>query len=183
VIPAFIQAVPWWPERTANAVALARQTQGRIVWDTDHSAFDTHKDLLAAMGDGPGLMLEDDVDLAPDWRRRVEEVIAVRPRQVVRFYSSYPDDATLGSRSLPGKEYAMNLCTYLPATYAATLLRWMGDRRPRAWLDYHDFVLGQWLDRRHEEFWNHVPSLVQHRRGRSLVKPGRSMNRQSGTFA
>jgi hypothetical protein len=178
----FIQAVPWWPERTINAVRLARETGGTVVWDTNQCAFDTWHTTLEMMGDQPGILLEDDVDLAPNWREQIEWAIASHRDQVIRFFSAEPDDLTIGSRAIPGAGYSMNQCTYFPATYAAQLLAWMGKRRPKRWLEYHDWILGEWLDYRHEEFWNHVPSLVQHRDYVSTIKPKRSTKRQSETF-
>lgn len=175
----FIQAVPWWPARTKNAVELARQTEGRIVWDTNECAFDTFQAVLREMGSSAGILLEDDVVLAPRWRNRVEEVIDEHRGEVIRFFSATPGDV---SAYRPGKTYCMNQCTYLPARFAEGMLAWMGTRRPKRWLDYHDWTIGERLNFCHQSYWNSVPSLVQHQPFQSLIKRGRSMKRQSESF-
>ena len=85
--PTFIQAVPWIPERTKRAVGLMRETNGLIVWDREFSSFETYLDLLRAVGYGPAIMLEDDVDLVPNWREQVEEEIAKHPDDVIQMFT------------------------------------------------------------------------------------------------
>ena len=180
-----IQAVPWVPERLQQAYALAEQTGGTIVWDTEHHAFETWKLVLAYAGQSPVVILEDDVTLTDNWAQKVQAAIDAHPDVVIQFFSMRGDDLTVGSRWEPGRTFLMNQCYYLPAGAAAALLA-----HSEEWAAQHpehptgyDLAMADWLKRTKQKYWLHVPSLVQHKPWRSEINPRRPRNRQSGTFA
>jgi len=175
----WIQAVPWWPARTANAVRLARETGGVIIWDETQSGLGTWLRLLRAAAEfGPALVLEDDIELADHWRERVERGIRAHPTSVIRFFTA--DRFAELEGWLPGKAFGYQQCVYLPDP--AAILSWVGNRRLKRWIQGHDMVVADWLTSTRLPFWNHVPSLVQHLPYESLASSGRSRHRQSTTF-
>lgn len=180
--PVLIMAVPWEPERTRRAVELARATDGEIVWDSTMNAMGTFRDLLRAAAEKPSgvLLLEDDVYLAPDWRARVEAVIAERPRQVCQFFAI--GSPAGGER--PGVKFTSNLCVYLPAGMAADLLPYsyeFVERYPH-YATGNDFVIRYWLRDHKLTYWLEQPSLVQHESWKSSINSRRPRNRRSHTF-
>lgn len=183
MIPVVIQAVPWDDQRATNARHLADITGGTVVWDHTHSPFTTFREALREFADGPGILLEDDVTLAPNWRDRVESVVSDHPLDVVRFFSYYSRDRELGSRRMPGHTYSQNQCVYFPSRLAHdfvtyTNTRWQGSVTAEM---YHDIIFGRFLTHRRQDYWLHVPSLVQHLPLPSAVSPTRR-TRTSPTF-
>lgn len=176
-IPVFIQAVPWEQDRVKNAVALARETGAVIVWDRNHSPLDTYLEVLRAMGDSAGILLEDDVVLAPQWRDRIEAVIAEHPGDVIRFWCK---ERQFGSLWLEGRDFYGNLCVYFPAGVAADFLAYVQTVKRDEF--YHDLQFGRFLAKRKRRFLSYEPSLVQHMTWESVVKSKRRRNRVSPSF-
>lgn len=179
-----IQAVPWLPERTKRAITLSQLTDGEIVWDQKKNAMDTWRLVMAAAGDDAVIVLEDDVELAENWRERIEAAIAERPLQVIQFFSMRGADLTVGSRYEPGRTFLMNQCYYLPEGYARQLLEfadgWEERTSKHPW--GYDIAMATWLQGRKEKYWLHVPSLVQHEPWESQIDTRRPRRRQSATF-
>lgn len=177
-----IQAVPWEQSRVKNAVALARAVGegAEIVWDEQHSGFETFLKVLRTAGDDAFILLEDDVELGANWHERIAEEIAARPDVLIRGFTT--KDLIYGSRLVRGDYYSYNQCTYFPAGYAKAILEWLGDRRPKSYLEFHDFVVKRFLSSRDEQFWQVVPTLVQHKPFESVVDPSRRRSRQSTHF-
>ena len=176
-----IRAVPWNIERAASARNLKRATGGRIVWDTTHDGYDTMLAALRFAAPDAAIHLEDDILLTSDWRAKVEHVIAAHPHELIQFYSRRKADLTVGSRHQPGRDFLWTTCFYVPARMArelpAFMAHWDG-RRPPPTTEF-DCAIAAFLAHQGEKYWLHVPSLVQHRQWASVVRPGRSTNRQS----
>lgn len=178
-----IMAVPWDQERVKSARDLHLQTGADVVWDQHHDAFDTWQRVLAAAGINPVIILEDDVELAPNWRNRIEAAIGLRRREVIQFFSMRAADHTIGSRWEPGRTFRMNQCYYLPTFAARSLLHYS-----QTWREKHpehptgyDITMADWMQETGRQYWLSVPSLVQHQPWASAIG-GRSRGRQSGTF-
>lgn len=179
-----IMAVPWQEERAARARALQAQTGGEIVWDETRHAFKTWRKVLRTVGDGPAIILEDDVILAPRWREQVEAALEGHRDHVVQFFSMRKKDLTEGSRWEPGRTYSGTPCYYLPAGEARELLDYSKDwvrRHPEHPTGY-DLTMADSMKARGVDYWLHVPSLVQHERWASAINPRRPRWRQSKTF-
>ena len=153
-----------------------------IVRDHTRNARDSFLRNLLLVGDDAAVYLEDDIILTRDFTTKVEAVIAERPQHVINFFS-LRDDAAKGPRLMRGGSFSMNQCFYMPPGYASLLYdyhaRWPERTLHRAACD---LFLGSWLKSRGESYWQHVPSLVQHRVARSVIDPRRSSKRQSRTF-
>jgi GR25 family glycosyltransferase involved in LPS biosynthesis len=182
VTPTFIMAVPWEMRRLKRARQLRDETSGQLVLDRKHDAFDTFRHVLEVIGEGPGIVLEDDVYLAPNWRERIEAVISQHAGDVIQFFNLRSIDE---SRYEPGRTFLMNQCYYLPAGAAAWLLEWTSD-----WVEKHpehptgyDVAMAAWMTENRMKYWMSVPSLVQHEKWPSEINPGRPSNRQSKDFS
>lgn len=182
--PTFMMAVPWEQERLRNTKRLSLATGATIVWDTKHDAMDTWVRMLAAAGRYPAVFLEDDIDLAPNWRVLLEATIMAHSDDVIQFFSMRKADLTIGSRYESGGGFSMNQCYYLPAGAAAELVEYTP-----GWLATHpespnayDWVMRGWMKSKKMRYWVRVPSLVQHKPFRSVIDGRRSSARKSLTF-
>lgn len=183
VTKTLIMAVPFDQPRVRNAIRLAQETGGTIVWDTNKSISHTFLKVLSTAGEDPVIVLQDDVQLVEGWREAIEDVIAEHPDDVCQFFSLRKSDLTEGARYVAGSNYLMNQCYYLPATYA----RQIGEYAQQFFADNpghtgDDTAIGKWLASRKERYWHHVPSLVQHYQWPSAINGRRSSKRQSPTF-
>lgn len=179
-----IMAVPWDTERVRNVKRMREQVpRAEVVWDEKHSIIDTFTRALGSVGDDPAVFLQDDVYLHPRWDEKVAEVLAEHAHDVCQFFSIRKADLALGSRYVPGRQYLMNQCFYLPSGAAADLrafaLSWW-EANPEHTGD--DTCMALWLAASGRRYWHHVPSLVQHHEWKSAIDPRRSSKRQSPTF-
>ena len=179
-IPVFIQAVPWWPARTKNAIALAQATGGTVIWDEHQSGYLTYLKVLEAVGDSPAVILEDDVELSAHFDDIVDEAVDSRGDSVINFFSYRWKRG--GWRR--GNTYTANVCHYLPEGAAASLLegaeQWNSTRTWR--LPDQDMMIRDWLVAGARDYWFHVPNPVQHLTFPSVTADYRSLNRTSPTF-
>lgn len=140
-------------------------------------------DALKMAGDGPCLHMEDDVILTKNFVAKAQAVIEEHPGVLVQFFSMRPTDLKLGSRW--DRKFMMNQCFYLPAGYSKLIeeyyWRWplLHDSNH---LGGYDEMMQDWPKERREDYWLHVPSLVDHRVAPSIANPKRSPKRQSLTF-
>lgn len=181
--PVYIMAVPFIMERVKNAKRLADETGGTVVFDQTRNIMDTYVLVMEAAGEGPCIVLQDDVYLHPEWRERVEGEIDKHPDSIIQFFSLKKRDATLPPRWEPGKKYFWNQCYYLPKGYPPLLAeaaREWQRKYPRHTGD--DTCMAAWLDERGEDYWHYAPSLVQHMPWTSSVYTPRSPLRQSPSF-
>lgn len=131
--------------------------------------------------------LEDDVILTRDFVRKCSEAVAARPFTPIQFFSMRKKDLTVGSRMEPGRTFMMNQCHYFPPGMGTALVafyenEWDPGEKHRNPHGY-DILIAAYLHSRRLSYWLHVPSLVDHRVGKSFINPKRaSTNRQSLTF-
>lgn len=175
------------PARKATVDYLQdRIPEAEVIWD--HHGEGCWSTFLPAlrMGDGPTVHLEDDITLTRRFMIRVEAALAGHRSEVVQLFSlRAKDDQTIGSRY--DRKFMMTQAFYLPEGYGPRLARWI--EHPNGGADHRaahpcgiDTALDLWLRARHERYWLHVPSLVQHNVERSITDPRRSSRRQSPTF-
>lgn len=173
------------PEREAYVAALADELPDlEIVRDSDRSAMTTFLQALALIGRDGAVLLQDDVLLTSDFRRKAEAVIDQHVTTLVQFFSMRQSDLKLGSRRQPGRRFLALLCVYLPPAYADAIAsyypRW--PKRGGNFRGWVDVMVRDWLVEHRLSYWLHSPSLVQHRQVRSVIDPRRSSRRQSPSF-
>lgn len=189
VIKIYIMAVPWDPQRTKRAVEIAKYVgeTATIIWDQQQNAMHTFQLLLervVADGDGPFIIMQDDIELTEGWMSKAQDVIGPRAEHVVQMFSMNPNDPILGSRWADGRTFISNLCVYIPQFYASQLLEYLPvflERYPQ-FKTADDFVIRYFLRSRKEQFWIQSPSLVQHESWTSAINAKRPRNRRSRHF-
>ena len=154
-------------------------------WDRKRDAMDTFLRAMRMAGDDPCIHLEDDIVLAKDFYRRITNAIKDHPDNMIQFFSMRKADLEVGSRW--DSNYMMNQCHYNPAGYSNLIAdywhEWKETEEGKANAVGYDTMMNRWLRNRKEKYWIHVPSLVDHRVGKSMIDPRRaSTNRQSKTF-
>lgn len=155
--------------------------QAEWCFDTEKSAWSTFISSLEMAGNDPCVHLEDDIILTKDFIPKLEAAIAEHPYDIIQFFSMRKADIDVGSRW--DRKFAMNQCTYFPKDIGLDLVEYSKtwpyrERDPNG----YDTMMNDWLKSRKQKYWIHVPSLVQHRQGVSLIDRRRSSKRQSPTF-
>jgi hypothetical protein len=154
-----------------------------FLFDFTKNAMTTFLEAMTLAGEEPCVHMEDDIYLTENFEVKLEKAISERPEEVIQFFSMRGADLTIGSRYDSGRTFMMNQCFYLPAGYSIKIR----DYYPK-WpqKDIHktgyDILIADFLKERKEKYYIYVPSLVQHRRGKSIINPKRPTFRQSITF-
>jgi GR25 family glycosyltransferase involved in LPS biosynthesis len=151
-------------------------------FDEQKSAYHTFVKGLRMAGDDPCVFMEDDVLVCDNFYNRLCSVIKQKPRNIIQFFSMRKDDHRIGSRW--DNKFCMNQCHYHPPKVS----RFMADFAD-TWVNRktdpngYDLMMRDFMKSRKEKYWIHVPNLVDHRVGVSMIDKRRaSTNRQSFTF-
>jgi hypothetical protein len=175
-----IQAVPWEPARTKNAIENAQRLGAEIVWDETQSGWDTYLAVLKQAGDNPVVILEDDVVLSERFEEIVGGAIAARPDEVINFFSYR---LVKGGRR-PGYRYTANVCHYLPQGMSKQLLlfapEWLKTKSYR--LPDQDMLIRDFLIIMGQDYWLETPNPVDHLELESVSASYRKISRRSKTF-
>lgn len=157
--------------------------EAEILYDSSGNAMDTFLRAMAQAGDGPCVHMEEDIFVTVDFSKKLEVAILERPMEVIQFFSMRGKDLTIGSRYDNGRTFMMNQCFYLPAGYSKLIYDYYPQWPQK---DYHktgyDILIADFLKERREKYYIYVPSLVQHRIGRSIINSKRPTVRQSKLF-
>lgn len=155
-----------------------------FLFDSTGNAMDTFLRAMEMAGDAPCVHMEEDIYITRDFIGKIERAISRNPSDVIQFFSMRGADITIGSRYDYGRSFMMNQCFYLPAGYSRMIRDYYPDWPQK---DYHktgyDILIADFLKGRKEKYFIHVPSLVQHRIGVSVINPKRPRVRQSKTFS
>lgn len=173
------------PERLESLAALRAAIPNLVVVeDQIRNAMHTFQLALAHQASNGGVVhLEDDIMLCDRFVERVEAAVAERPDDPIQFFSRRGADAVQGSRWMPGSSFSMNQAFYLPRGMSGRLLEFSEtwsriEEHPTG----YDLMMADAFKSWKQRYWLHVPSLVQHRVGVSLIDRRRAWSRQSATF-
>lgn len=128
----------------------------------------------------PAVLLEDDIILTSDFKRKIEGVIAAYPDMLINFFSLSRKFTKPHMKR--GREYCMSQCEYFPSGFSLKVAdsyeTWpLRESEPNA----YDYLVGYaWGYSNQYLVW--CPSLVQHRQVKSEINSKRSTKRQSITF-
>lgn len=182
----FVWAVPWDLTRAKRAKQLAAEADAEIIWDKIHDGSDTWLRMMQAAGEDAVICLEDDVYLTSDWRTKIEAVIDQHRDEFISFFSrGKPNDRLYGSRYMPGREFGMSQCVYLPKGMARDLAIWAPDAfaKDPELRKQCDSAMGLFMAERRMTYWRSIPSLVQHENWDSAMDVRRNnTNRRSLVF-
>lgn len=172
------------PEREENCKAMqAAIPHLEIIRDRKRHAMVTFYDALAAAGEDAVVHMEDDAVLTSNFCTKIEAEISKRPHEVINFFSRVKDDLTKGARYRAGSSFNYNVCFYLPAGMSRDLLLYgPAWKRHKEHPTGYDLMMQDFFVKYGVDYWQVVPSLVQHAEGRSIINPKRSSQRQSKTF-
>jgi hypothetical protein len=155
--------------------------QAEWCFDQKRDAMDTFLRAMEMAGNDPCVHMEEDIFLTQDFVGKIKSAIQKRPDEVIQFFSMRQADIDIGSRY--DRNFIMNQCFYLPATCSKQIFEYKNQ-----WADIEkhptgtDLMVNDWLKSIKKPYWLYVPSLVEHRVGKSAIDSRRSSKRQSKTF-
>lgn len=152
-----------------------------LVYDRFHNIVDTYRLALAALGDSPGIIFEDDIIFCNGFLDKAKKEIAEHPDTLMQFFtghlrnyteSQYIDDFVGFTQS-----------TYFPKGMAKDILSysymWHGLLKV---FTGTDCIISAYRTYHKLKTWVVVPNLIQHMDLVSEVNPSRSKKRQSPNF-
>lgn len=155
--------------------------QTEVVMDVGGGNLPTFLEVLRRAGPDGFLFLEDDLIFTSRFEDKAAEVIAQFGTSVVSFFSFRRKLAKGGA--FAGKEFWSNLCVWYPPGMAGALLRWYAAAHAEGYRTQHgDQMVRDYLAEVGVRFWQHSPSLVQHKIGKSVSMKGQRHLRQSPVF-
>lgn len=153
-----------------------------VLADRDHDAMGNFLKAIT-FTDGPCVHLEDDVILCDNFFERISSIIADHPNDVIQFFSMRKDDLTIGTRYIPGSQFMMNQCFYLPAGMGKEIAEfWKTSPRQQEAGAPYDLLMADYFKAHRIKYLNWCPNLVDHEVCKSRIDPRRSSKRQSLTF-
>lgn len=130
---------------------------------------------------GPHVHLEDDIDLAPNFRQKIEAAIAQYPDKMISFFTLRKIEKTT---TMPGRNFCMAQCFYMPAGFPEMVVDFYsrGWKREAQSPNALDYMVADALAEQKLSYMIWVPNLVQHRVCVSEINASRSKFRQSKVF-
>lgn len=159
---------------------LEQIPEAEVLIDKTGNAMKSFLKACAVVGNDAVVMLEDDVTLTSDFKKKIETVINGAPDMLINFFSLSRKYTKTHIKHW--YQFCMNQCVYMPEGFCAQCIAkyeewkaWDGDKNKTA----YDYLMGYaW----HKDYLVYCPSLVQHNYGKSLINPKRNQKRQSITF-
>jgi hypothetical protein len=170
----------------ANYIDYLKEKLPNAEWcfDEKRNAMHTFIKALRMANNEPTIHMEEDVVLTDNFISKIEAEILKNPNKVIQFFSMRKADLTVGSRW--DDNFLMAQCFYLPAGYANEIIsyysHWSSLESKQRYPTGLDLMVGDFLRKRKERYWIHVPSLVDHRVGVSAINAKRPKHRTSKTF-
>jgi hypothetical protein len=156
-----------------------------VVLDEEYNPWKNWRKAWDLYQDQPSVRLQDDILLTKNFVKKIESAIAERPDEIINFFSMRKADHEIGSRHCAGATWLMNQCHYLPAGVPKLLTDFM-DRQDQQYFIEHgggdDFMMAECFKHHKLKYYQHVPSLVQHLKTKSMLGR-RSTTRFSDTFS
>ncbi len=151
--------------------------------DVPGNAMSGFLEAMWSAGKDAAVHMEDDIYLTKNFKEKAENVIEEHSDEVIQFFSMRQADIDKGSRYEPGRTFMMNQCFYLPAGYSKAILEYYPKwHQKEIHPTGYDILIADFLKERKEKYFLSVPSLVDHRKGKSLINPKRSNARQAKVF-
>lgn len=157
--------------------------RAEFVIDTPGNAMSGFLEAMWTVGKDAAVHMEEDIWITENFRDKVESVVDGHRNEVIQFFSMRQADIDIGSRYEPGRTFMMNQCFYLPTGYSKEILEYYPNwKQKEIHPTGYDILIADFLKDRKEKYFLSVPSLVDHRKGKSLINPKRSNARQAKVF-
>ena len=136
--------------------------------DTEHKPIKSFINQLKYISSDDSILLEDDLILCKNFKKRIEEIVTKYPNSVINFYESPHDFYFTEERR--GIKYRFNQCTYYPKGVSKLI----ADKMEEIWPRYknikqYDFLQAFAMDELGMSYISYRPCLVQHLNGRSII--------------
>lgn len=176
------QFVPYLKERIPNLTVSFDDFKDSGKFTS--TAFFNYQKGWEIVGNNATVQLDDDTLLCDSFYSKCLDVINERPNDVIQFFSMRKADIEIGSRYELGSKFMMQQCYYLPEGMAKEILEFSKEFYENTEDKYcpSDPCISLYLKKNKIKYWNHVPNLVDHRVGVSMISSRRSSKRQSKTF-
>jgi hypothetical protein len=176
-----IRTVPWHEQRHAWAQELQDAVGGELVLDENHNGYSTFLKALRVQGEAGAWHLEDDIILTARWTAQAKALAFEHGRHIIQAWDARKANAEKGPGFRAPNTYYGQLCFWIPPGLAPRLADWCEAERARREKYWHDVAMQDYMRAHRMRYWQHTPSLVQHRQSPSLVGP-RSSQRLSPSF-
>lgn len=154
------------PERVRNVECMRLEVpQLEVVADEIGDSYVSFFEACWRLDATGGVLLEDDVQLCREFRRRVEEVIDDRGHdQVISFFER--PKVALTTALVGGSQFLWMQCLYLPPGFPRKCIDYyeaFRAERPTQWQGMAtDRLIAYALTKEHMKYWRIRPTLVQH---------------------
>lgn len=154
--------------------------------DRTTPAYDNFLKALDMAGEDSCVHLEDDIILTDNFYSKIQAAIMKRPNDVIQFFSMREADLQKGSRYEAGATFMMAQCFYLPKGLSRELYNYGVEYKRSGEHNMKgcplDNMVADFLKSRGMKYFIHIPNLVDHIEGKSIIDPRRSSKRISKTF-
>ena len=132
------------------------------------------------------LYFEDDVILCHNFEEKIKKAIEeLGDDKVIQFFTL---KKSINETSLKtGSTYCQNQCFYMPSKMRLELVKYFNEvwSKSQCFKDNPtamDYLVRDFLKDNKYKYWIHIPCLVQHIEGKSVIDPRRSSKRQCVNF-
>lgn len=151
------------------------QISYELLIDKEHNPVGSFIKQLEFLNDDGGVLLEDDLILCKDFKKRIENIIKKYPNRIINFFT-FPN---IFFETRDYQKFLWNQCTYYPKNITKKLASCMQELKKeitgKIQYDILESLALQKLNLKHIQY---RPCLVQHLDGRSLIG-----NRESGRMS
>lgn len=134
--------------------------------DKEHKPIDSFIEQLIIISEEDAVLLEDDLILCKDFQKKIEEVIAQYPNDIINFFTM-PEKYFTTHYS---DKFVYNQCTYYPKGVAKEIAETMKNVRKVLISRQYDEIQSKALNQLGMRHLVYRPCLVQHVDGVSLIQ-------------
>lgn len=180
-----VRTVAWDETRLRNIEVMKKQIPELEVFvDEVGDGYANFFRICESINETGGLVLEDDVQLCRNFKRRIEAVIRDKGAdQVISFFER--PKVNFETSYMPGSQFFWMQCLYLPPILPVKIVGYYEEFRenePQKWTGMAtDCLVAYALKKEKMRYWRIRPSLVQHLPFKSVIG-SRSTKRQTPYF-
>lgn len=180
-----VRTVAWSSERRSNVELMTKKIpELEVFTDTIGDGYGTFFQVCRAINDSGGVVLEDDVQLCRNFKKRLEAIVKDKgPDQVISFFER--PKVKMDTACVGGSNFFWMQCVYLPPGFPNRIVSYYDQfktERPKDWQGMAtDRLISYTLVKERKKYWRIRPTLVQHLPFKSVIG-NRPTNRQTPFF-